>query len=80
MAKTKKGTDGVFWKRGEGHKLVFYWQIGKRKSKIFSDQIACAQEYIARYVEENPKYQELVYDKTWDQLFAMFGVTMVANR
>lgn len=71
MAKSK---DGVLWKRGEGRELVYYWQIGNVKSKAFSDHNACAMEYITKYVERYPKYQELVLDKTWNQLFVMFGI------
>lgn len=75
----KKNNDGIKWKRGEDRKLVYYWQIGNVKSKTFSGHAECAQEYIAKYVEQYPKYKELVYDKTWDQLFAMFGIKIQAQ-
>lgn len=71
---TKKGSDGVFWKRGEGRELIYYWKIGSLKSKTFSNQEECAKDYIKNFVERNPKYVPLVEEKTWEQLFRMFGV------
>lgn len=70
----KKNSDGIFWKREAGRGLVCYWQIDSRKSKVFSDQRECAMDYVARYVEKHPKFKELVYDKTWDQIFGIFGI------
>lgn len=72
MAAEKK--DGVFWKRGEGRGLVYYWKLGRETSKNFLSQTDCAMEYIEKFVERNPKYKDLVHDKSWDQKFRIFGV------
>lgn len=74
MVKRGKSTDGVFWKRNAERRMIFYWRIGKDKSKDFLNQIDCAQEYITKYVERHPKYVELVMDKTWGELFKLFGI------
>lgn len=71
---TRKGSDGIFSKRNYDRQVSYYWKIGSEKSKIFTNQVLCAMDYVQHYVEKNPKYQELVYDKTWDQLFSMFGI------
>lgn len=68
--------DGVFWKRKENRRLVYYWRIGKTISKDFQNQTECAMEYVERFIERRPKYKELVYDKTWDQIFRIFGINV----
>lgn len=73
---TKRSKDGVFWKRAEDRSLMYYWQIGAEKSKPFKNQVECAMSYVEKYVEKNPKYKDMVYDKTWDELFRMFGVRL----
>lgn len=70
----RKSSDGVFLKRGEGRELIYYWKIDKDKSKNFKCQVECAMDYITRYIERNPKYEELVMDKTWDEIFPLFGI------
>lgn len=72
-----KSTDGVFYRRAEDRRLVYYWRIGREKSKDFLSQVECAMEYIAKYVEKNPKYKEVCLDKTWDELFRIFGITIM---
>jgi hypothetical protein len=71
---TKKSADGVQWKRGEDRKLIYFWRLGRNKSKDYLDKTRCAMDYITKYIEMNPKYKELVYDKTWDQIFRMFQI------
>lgn len=66
--------DGVFFKRGEGRRLIFYWRLGREVSKNFNNHTECAMEYVEKFIDRNPKYKELVYDKTWDQIFRVFGI------
>lgn len=73
---TKKSSDGVKWKRGQGRFLTYYWQIGNQKSKDFNNQRECAMDYIKHYIDKNPKYLPLVEEKSWEQLFSMFGVNV----
>lgn len=75
--KNKKLIEGVFSKRADDRSLVFYWKIDKTKSKDFVNQVDCAMDYITKYIEKNPKYQELVLDKTWDELFRMFRINII---
>ena len=70
----KKSTDGVQSKRGEGRGLIYFWQLGRDKSKDFRDQRECAMDFITKYIERNPKYKELVYDKSWDEILKIFSI------
>jgi hypothetical protein len=76
----KKSSDGVHWKRGEDRRLLFYWRIGTEKSKDYLDHEQCAMDYVTKYLERFPKYKELVYDKTWDQIFKIFGISISERR
>ena len=67
-------SNGVFPKRGEGHRIVYFWRIGREKSKDYISQTQCAMDFVTKYIEQNPKYTELVYDKTWDEIFHLFGI------
>lgn len=71
-----KNTNGVYSKRGGGHRLLYYWRIDREKSKDFSDQFECAKDYVTHFIGRYPKYKELVYDKTWPQILEMFGIHM----
>ena len=72
----KKSSDGVQSKRGEGRELIYYWRLGREKSKDYLDKRQCAMDFITRYIEHNPKYKECVYDKTWDEIMRMFGILL----
>jgi len=76
----KKSADGVQWKRGEGHNLIYFWRLGREKSKDYSDEAQCAMDFITKYIERNPKYKELVYDKTWSEIFAMFSISLTGSQ
>lgn len=69
-----KSSDGIFQKRSWDRSVVFYYKIGTNKSKDFPCQTTCAMEYVTKYVDKYPKYKEMVYDKTWDEIFALFGI------
>ena len=70
----KKKDEGVFWRRGDDHRIVYYYKIGKSKSKDFLNRRDCAMEYIERFCGQYPKYEELCVGKTWDQCFAIFSI------
>ena len=70
----KKSADGVQSKGGEDRRLTYFWRLGRDKSKDFKDQQECAMDFITKYIERNPKYKELVYDKTWDEIFKLFSI------
>lgn len=72
----KKGTDGVHLKRGENRKLLYYWRVANEKSKDFTSHEECAKEFVTRYIERYPKYKELVYDKSWEEIFRVFGIQL----
>ena len=72
----KKSGDGVQWKRGEDRRLTYFWRLDSQKSKDFKDQRECAEDFITKYIEKYPKYNELVYDKSWEEIFKLFGVKL----
>lgn len=73
----KKSPDGIHYRREEGRGLVFFWRIGREKSKDFPNQRICAEDFIAKYIERHPKHKELVYDKTWEEIFRIFGIQIM---
>lgn len=68
-----KSGNGVYWRKKEGA-LVFYWRIGKITSKDFHNKRECAVDFVTKFIEKNPKYEEIVCDKTWDEIFRIFGI------
>lgn len=73
---TKKSNDGVFWKREAGD-IIWTWRIGSETSKKrFFSKTECAMDYIERYVEKNPNHKEVLLDKTWNQIFRIFGISI----
>lgn len=72
----KKIGEGIQWKRREDRRLIYFWRFGREKSKDYSDQRQCAMDYITKFIEVNPKYKELVYDKTWDEIFKIFSIRL----
>lgn len=72
---TKKSSDGIYHKKEWGGELLYYWRVGTEKSrKGHRYKTEAAMEYIKRYVEKNPKMEDLVADKTWDEIFRMFNI------
>ncbi len=71
-----KKSDGIQYRRGEGNKFIYFWRIGKEKSVDFPDKTKCAMDFVTKYIERNPKYKELVYDKSWEEIFALFSIRM----
>ncbi len=71
----KKSSDGVYSKKEWGGEFLYYWRVGTDKSrKGYRYKTEAAMEYIKRYIEKNPKMEDLVADKTWDEIFRMFNI------
>lgn len=75
----RKSGDGVFFKRGESGEVIYFYRLGKNKSKDFFDKRKCAEEFVEKFVQHNPKYEPLCAGKTWEQCFKLFNID-IGNR
>lgn len=70
-----KSGDGAQWKRrGDTKVIVYFWKIGRNKSKEFTDKIACANDYVKHYVQHYPKYKDVISGKNQDEIFRIFEI------